>query len=77
MYLEFTDRQMRTWHVMEREGGSICIYYTKPANAGHFVVWDSLDANPSGLTSASTRPGDLAAVEDAPTNSGTQETPGR
>ena len=38
-----TDSQGRTWHVMERDDGSICVYYTLPDTAVHFVVYDSLN----------------------------------
>lgn len=38
------DSQNRRWYFVERLDGSICIYYTKPNNACHFIVWDSRDA---------------------------------
>lgn len=41
----YTDRQGRTWHIMERDGGSICVYYTIPGAVAHFVVYDTLDSN--------------------------------
>jgi hypothetical protein len=47
---QVTDRQLRTWYVIEREDGSISVYYTTPTSQAQFVVWDSLDANPAGLT---------------------------
>lgn len=37
------DRDGREWHVYEREGGSVVIYYTTGNASVHFVVWDSLD----------------------------------
>jgi hypothetical protein len=39
-----TDSHGRTWHALEREGGSISLYYTRAGSAAHYVVWDSLDA---------------------------------
>ena len=39
-----TDRAGRVWRVLEREGGSISVYYTKDGSAAHWVVYDSLDA---------------------------------
>ena len=39
----FTDKQKRTWHLMERDDNSIVLYYTLPDSPGHWVVWDSLD----------------------------------
>mgnify|MGYP001572810901 FL=1 len=38
-----TDSQGRTWHALEREGGSVVLYYTREGSVAHFVVWDSLD----------------------------------
>ena len=37
----YTDRQGRTWHIMERESGSISIYYTVQTDSCHWVVWES------------------------------------
>jgi hypothetical protein len=47
-----TDTQGRTWHVLERDGGSISVYYTREAAVAHFVVWDSLDAGKARQTVA-------------------------
>lgn len=47
-----TDSKQRTWHVMEREGGSVSIYYTKPDCQAHFVVWDELDMQDTPTRSA-------------------------
>ena len=41
--IEHTDSQGRTWHALEREGGSISIYYTRAGSAAHYVVFDSLE----------------------------------
>ena len=41
--IEHTDSQGRTWHALEREGGSISIYYTRASSAAHYVVFDSLE----------------------------------
>lgn len=38
-----TDSQGRTWHIMERDGGSISVYYTLPDSPAHYIVFDSLD----------------------------------
>lgn len=38
------DEQGRTWHLLERDGGSISLYYTLHGDSLHYVVWDSLDA---------------------------------
>ena len=32
-----------TWHLMRREDGSICLYWTEDGNPAHNVVWDSLE----------------------------------
>ena len=39
----YTDKQNRTWHIMERDDGSICIYYTYSDLPCHFVVYDTDD----------------------------------
>lgn len=39
----YTDKQGRTWYIMERDDGSISIYYTQPNVDLHFVVYDTLD----------------------------------
>lgn len=38
-----TDRHNRWWHVAERKDGTVYIYYTRPGNACHFIVWDEKD----------------------------------
>lgn len=38
------DSQDRTWHVLERDGGSVTVYYTRPDVSAHFVVFDTLDS---------------------------------
>lgn len=32
----------RIWHLMKRDDGSICLYWTEDGNPAHNVVWDSL-----------------------------------
>ena len=39
----FVDWQGREFHLMEREDGSVSIYYTQEGDPAHYVVWDSLD----------------------------------
>ena len=34
---------VRTWHLMRRDDGSICLYWTKEDDPTQYVVWDSLD----------------------------------
>lgn len=38
-----TDSQGRTWHVLERDEGSIAIYYTRGNQDMQFVVYDTLN----------------------------------
>ncbi len=33
----------KTWHHLEREDGSACLYYTLPGQSTHFVVYDTTD----------------------------------
>ena len=44
----FTDAQGRSWHILQREGGSVCLYYTLEWEPVHFVNWDSLDGKSLG-----------------------------
>jgi len=39
------DSRGREWHILEREGGSISVYYTLKDEAPNFIVWDSLDCS--------------------------------
>lgn len=39
----YTDKNGRTWHIMERDDGSICVYYTRSNYPAHFVVYDTDD----------------------------------
>jgi len=38
-----SDADGRVWHLMKRDNGSICLYWTRADNPAQYVVWDSLD----------------------------------
>lgn len=40
------DKQGRSWHVGERESGSISVFYTRPEVNGHYVVYDTSESHP-------------------------------
>jgi hypothetical protein len=42
----YTDENGRTWHIMRRAGGGVCLYNTLPDVGVHFVMWDSYDNQP-------------------------------
>ena len=51
----------RTWHLMERDDGSVSLYYVKPDNSTHYVVYDTLDTpTPSLLARAEAAEADSA-----------------
>lgn len=44
-----TDTEGRTWRVLQREDGSLSVYYTRPGGPTHWVVYDTLDARGAEL----------------------------
>lgn len=42
----YTDEQGMTWNILQREGGSISLYGTRPEVMGHYVIHDTLDNKP-------------------------------
>lgn len=36
------------WYILQRPGGSVCLYWIQTGTAAHFVVFDSLDPSPVG-----------------------------
>jgi hypothetical protein len=47
----YTDASGDTWHILQREGGSLSLYYTHPDLPGQYVVFDP----PEWYTSDATR----------------------
>lgn len=43
MNTPFTDSKQRTWHILEREDGSVSIYYTTTDSPEHNVVYDTIN----------------------------------
>jgi len=41
-----TDEKGRTWWMMQREDGSVSVYYTRDGIGIHWVVYDDLDKHP-------------------------------
>ena len=53
----------RTWHLMERDDGSVSLYYVRPGNATHHVVYDTLDTpTPSLLARAEAAEAEIETV---------------
>ncbi len=48
LHLAF-DRAGRTWRVLEREDGSLSVYYSVDADPTHYVVFDTLDERASEI----------------------------
>lgn len=46
MNTPFTDSKKRTWHILEREDGSISVYYTTADSPAHNIVYDTLNIEP-------------------------------
>lgn len=44
-----TDSEGSTWWIMQRGGGSVCLYITVPGSHAHWIVFDSADKSPSPL----------------------------
>jgi len=45
----YTDERGRSWHMIQREGGSISFYHTIPRVDIHFVMYDTLDNEPPSV----------------------------
>ena len=45
-----TDADGYTWHILQREGGSVCLYATLPHQTCHFVAFDTYDGKAPSAT---------------------------
>lgn len=53
-----------TWHILQRDGGSVCLYCTHPGVSAHFVVYDTVDGAPPNAW-AQSKIDDLANMHSA------------
>ena len=55
----------KTWHHLEREDGSACLYYTLPGQSTHFVVYDTTDGPLKEIAGGYKRRAEAAEAENA------------